>query len=259
MEGRLDDEFVYQDGVRVHPHLFRTVLARRRAITEYQVEQTARGARIRVVLAEGTGTLDDDRITDEVRDHLAAPGIRNADVNVENVARCPRLPSVASPLVRARRRPERTPRGAKLGRAHANGAGRRGPRRRARRTTPLLLLFLIGVFNAMDRHILVVLLEPIRLEFGASTRDGRADRVAFVFLLALVAPIARLSDVRRRTSSSSGFGVERDDGDLRVCRTYWQLAVARVGVGVGETWSLPSEYVDDLRESIPAGASARSR
>jgi len=47
IQGRLDDVFVY-DGLRVHPHVFRSVLGRHAGIVEYQVRQTENGARIAV-------------------------------------------------------------------------------------------------------------------------------------------------------------------------------------------------------------------
>ncbi len=90
VEGRLDDEFVYEGGIRVHPHLFRTVLGRRRTITEYQVEQTARGAQIRAVLAEGAGKLDGDRVAQEIREHLGEQGLVGADISVQVVPEIPR-------------------------------------------------------------------------------------------------------------------------------------------------------------------------
>jgi hypothetical protein len=43
---RLDDEFAYDDGMRAHPHVLRSVLVREPAVTEYQVYQTADGAEI---------------------------------------------------------------------------------------------------------------------------------------------------------------------------------------------------------------------
>jgi phenylacetate-CoA ligase len=46
-QGRLDDVFLY-DGIRVHPHVFRSVLARRPEVLEYQVRQTATGAAVAV-------------------------------------------------------------------------------------------------------------------------------------------------------------------------------------------------------------------
>jgi phenylacetate-coenzyme A ligase PaaK-like adenylate-forming protein len=90
VEGRLDDQFVYQGGVSVHPHLFRAVLGRRRAITEYQVAQTARGAEIRVVLASGAERLDEARVIQELRDLLGAQGVRDADITLEIVTEIPR-------------------------------------------------------------------------------------------------------------------------------------------------------------------------
>jgi phenylacetate-coenzyme A ligase PaaK-like adenylate-forming protein len=89
--GRLDDEFVYRSGVRVHPHVFRTVLGRRGAISEYQVEQTGSGARVRVLLAAGRdGELDSDAISREIEDHLARLGLGQPCVDVEVVTDIPR-------------------------------------------------------------------------------------------------------------------------------------------------------------------------
>ena len=107
----------------------------------------------------------------------------------------------------------------------------------------LLVLFLIGVFNAVDRHILVVLLEPIRLEFGASDAAmGLLTGFAFVLFYSLsTLPIARLADVRgRRTVILLGLSVW--SGMTAVsgfAASYAQLALARVGVGVGEASYLP--------------------
>ena len=53
IEGRNDDTFIYGDAVSVHPHLFRSILGRESAISEYRVQQTRAGAEI-IVCAEGT-------------------------------------------------------------------------------------------------------------------------------------------------------------------------------------------------------------
>ena len=45
-QGRLDDIFVYDDGLTVHPHLFRSALGHHREILEYQVRQTPDGVTI---------------------------------------------------------------------------------------------------------------------------------------------------------------------------------------------------------------------
>ena len=48
-QGRLDDIFVYDDGLSVHPHLFRSALGHHREILEYQVRQTRSGVTIGLV------------------------------------------------------------------------------------------------------------------------------------------------------------------------------------------------------------------
>jgi phenylacetate-coenzyme A ligase PaaK-like adenylate-forming protein len=50
-QGRLDDIFVYDDGLTVHPHLFRSALADHPEILEYQVRQTRDGVTIVLVAA----------------------------------------------------------------------------------------------------------------------------------------------------------------------------------------------------------------
>lgn len=48
VHGRLDERFVYRDGVVVDPESFDSVLSRERAVYEYQVRQTDGGAEVRV-------------------------------------------------------------------------------------------------------------------------------------------------------------------------------------------------------------------
>jgi predicted MFS family arabinose efflux permease len=108
----------------------------------------------------------------------------------------------------------------------------------------LFLLFLIGVFNAADRRIIVVLLEPIRLEFGASdTAMGFLTGFAFVLFYSLATlPIARLADARPRRTLIL-IGLSCWSAMTALCgavTSFWQLAVARVGVGVGEASYLPA-------------------
>jgi phenylacetate-CoA ligase len=49
VESRLDDAFAYPGGQVVHPHVFRSLLARDRRVLEYQVRQTQAGAEVLVV------------------------------------------------------------------------------------------------------------------------------------------------------------------------------------------------------------------
>jgi phenylacetate-CoA ligase len=88
VQGRLDEVFVYQ-GIRVHPHLFRSELSREAGVVEYQVRQTAAGAAIavrctapvslrslrdRVAAALARAGLERPRVTVETTDRLERPG-----------------------------------------------------------------------------------------------------------------------------------------------------------------------------------------
>lgn len=76
VQGRLDDRFTY-DGRAVHPHVFRSALARRRHVVEYRVAQTARGADIHVRAA---GPVDLDDLVGEITAALARLGLRDPQV-----------------------------------------------------------------------------------------------------------------------------------------------------------------------------------
>jgi phenylacetate-coenzyme A ligase PaaK-like adenylate-forming protein len=91
IHGRLDDVFVY-GGVRVHPYVFRSVLSAHAGVIEYQVRQTAPGARIAV---RRGGPVDLDRLRDEIADGLRALGVSDPLVEVEAVERLERDPGPA--------------------------------------------------------------------------------------------------------------------------------------------------------------------
>jgi phenylacetate-CoA ligase len=88
IEGRNDDTFVYADGVSVHPHLFRSILGREPAISEYQVQQTRAGAEI-VVCAEGP--FDVESLERKLQHALARAGCPEPAVTVTVVGSIPRL------------------------------------------------------------------------------------------------------------------------------------------------------------------------
>lgn len=107
----------------------------------------------------------------------------------------------------------------------------------------LAILFLTYTSNAFDRNIISVLLEPIRLEFHVSdTMLGFLGGFSFaVFNSVLGIPIARWADRGNRPTIITlalglwslmtvlcGFAV-----------SFWQLAAARIGVGVGEAGAIP--------------------
>ncbi len=116
------------------------------------------------------------------------------------------------------------------------------PRRVARYA--LFLLFLVGVFNMVDRQILSVLLEPIRLDLGVSDAAmGVLTGLAFgVFYSLATLPVARLADVHpRRTIMAVGIAFWSFMTAMSgFVSSFWQLAAARVGVGVGEASYIPA-------------------
>ena len=91
IQGRLDDLFFY-DGRRVHPHAFRSVLGRHAGVVEYQVRQTAEGARIAV---RCRGRVDLDQLSVEIAHALEGNGIPRPTVEVTAVERLERDPGPA--------------------------------------------------------------------------------------------------------------------------------------------------------------------
>lgn len=87
--GRLDDVFDY-DGLRVHPHVFRSPLGRRREVVEYQVRQTPTGAAVTV---RATDPLDPAALAADIATELAGVGLPRPDVTVDVVDALPRPPS----------------------------------------------------------------------------------------------------------------------------------------------------------------------
>ena len=77
IQGRLDDVFQYDDGVAVHPHIFRTVLGRDPRIREYQVRQTPAGAEVLMCAADDVPVVE---IARQVEAELARLGLRAPQV-----------------------------------------------------------------------------------------------------------------------------------------------------------------------------------
>jgi phenylacetate-CoA ligase len=86
VEGRLDDDFRYPGGVVVHPHVFRSVLAREPWVVEYQVRQTPTGAQALVIGAGG----DPDAVRRALAKELAQVGVARPSVDVRVVDRLER-------------------------------------------------------------------------------------------------------------------------------------------------------------------------
>ncbi len=123
---------------------------------------------------------------------------------------------------------------------------RPGPASPAYANYVLGLLFVAYVFNFVDRQILGILLESIKRDLALSdTVMGLLTGPAFaVFYSTLGLPIARLADVWvRRTVIALGLflwsGMTAASG---LAQNLFQLAGARIGVGVGEAALSPPAH-----------------
>ncbi|WP_077034866.1 MFS transporter [Pelomonas sp. KK5] len=114
----------------------------------------------------------------------------------------------------------------------------------ARRWLMLAVLFLVSASSYLDRHIVSVLLEPIKKEFGVSdTQLGLLTGFAFViFYVALGVPLARWADRgNRRVVVAVSLAVW--SAFTALCGytgSFLQLALARIGVGAGEAGAGPA-------------------
>lgn len=108
------------------------------------------------------------------------------------------------------------------------------------------LLFAVYVLNFVDRQILFILLEPIRLEFGFSDSQlGMLGGLAFAVLYSTLGiPIARFADRGNRVNiiSISIFVWSLATVLTGMARSFGQLLAARVAVGVGEAGLSPPAY-----------------
>jgi phenylacetate-CoA ligase len=91
IQGRLDDIFIYA-GRRVHPHVFRSVLALHAGVIEYQVRQTQDGARIALRCG---APVDLEAIRGQTARALAGLGLTRPTVEVQAVDRLMRHPATA--------------------------------------------------------------------------------------------------------------------------------------------------------------------
>jgi MFS family permease len=108
------------------------------------------------------------------------------------------------------------------------------------------VLFIVYVFNFIDRQLLSVFIGPIKEEFGASdTQMGLLAGFAFALLYTFAGiPIARLADSgNRRNIIAIGLTVwSAMTVACGMARSFAQLAVARVLVGIGEAAGSPPSH-----------------
>jgi MFS family permease len=110
----------------------------------------------------------------------------------------------------------------------------------------LFILFITYILNYVDRQLMTILLEPIKEEFGASdTAMGFLTGFAFaLFYATLGIPVARLAD-RWSRRNVIAISITIWSGMTALCAaagTFTQLALLRIGVGVGEAGGTPPSH-----------------
>lgn len=131
------------------------------------------------------------------------------------------------------------------------------------RNRTLVMAFLVVAYtlNFVDRQIVGILAEPIKLDLNLSDSElGWMGGTAFaLFYTALAIPLAMLADRKDRSWIISG-GLAVWSAATAMCgmaQNFWQLFVARMSVGVGEAAGVAPAYslISDL---YPAAERARA-
>ena len=108
------------------------------------------------------------------------------------------------------------------------------------------VLVLAFVFSFIDRIVIALLVEPIKADLGVSDFGiGLLQGFAFALFYALLGiPIGRLSDrISRRGIIATGIAIwSLMTAACGLARSFFELFLARVGVGVGEAALSPAAY-----------------
>lgn len=108
------------------------------------------------------------------------------------------------------------------------------------------VLVVVYTFNFIDRQILSILIEPIKADLGISDFGmGLLSGTAFaVFYATLGMPLALIADRwNRRNLIGLSLAVWSGMTALSgLAMNFWQLAAARIGVGIGEAGCSPSAH-----------------
>jgi predicted MFS family arabinose efflux permease len=126
-----------------------------------------------------------------------------------------------------------------------NAKSETGPQRRKRAYT-LFILVIVYTFNFIDRQIVGILAVPIKADLGLTdTQLGLMGGLAFaLFYTGLGIPVAMLADRFSRTWIMTGALVIWS-GMTAACglaHNFWQLFLARLGVGLGEAGGVAPAY-----------------
>ena len=117
----------------------------------------------------------------------------------------------------------------------------------------LWILLIVYIFNFIDRQIVNILAEPIRLELGLSdTQIGLMTGLAFaLFYTILGLPIARFSDRptthRPKLIAAALATWSAMTALCGMAQNFVQLLLARIGVGIGEAGCTPPAHCSNVR------------
>ncbi len=108
------------------------------------------------------------------------------------------------------------------------------------------VLVVVYTFNFIDRQILSILIEPIKADLGVTDfAMGLLSGTAFaIFYAVLGMPLALIAD-RWNRRNLIGLSLAIWSGMTALsglAMNFWQLAVARIGVGIGEAGCSPSAH-----------------
>ena len=127
----------------------------------------------------------------------------------------------------------------------------------------LAVLTLTYTFNHIDRQVLVILLEPIKAELNLRDGDlGMLTGIVFAgFYATLGIPVAMWADRgNRRNIIALALTIWSAMTALSgLAQTYWQLLLARMGVGVGEAGGTPpaTSMIQSSNKSLLFSCGAR--
>lgn len=110
----------------------------------------------------------------------------------------------------------------------------------------LFVLLLVSIFNFIDRQVLYILIEPIRVDLQMSdTQVGLLTGLSFALVYGIAGLwVARLADRHPRHWIIAGslfiWSTATALGGLAT--SYWYLALSRLGVAAGESGSTPASH-----------------
>ncbi len=125
----------------------------------------------------------------------------------------------------------------------------------------LAMLLLVYTFNFLDRQILAIVAQPVKAELGISdTAMGLLGGLAFALLYATMAiPIGLIADRKGRAKVIT-ISLAAWSFFTALCGLasgFWQLALCRLGVGIGEAGGVAPSYAI-VAERFPPEQRARA-